>query len=122
MAPLNLMHGDTSLAFRGVSAITSCFSLKVGERVRGPTCVWQRLPDTHGEKLEQCFGPLTTVPAVPGRLLRFRGDLQHAVPRPADVWLAPFVVKAAFLNMATEHVPFLADASARRPSAPSLPL
>lgn len=34
---------------------------------------------------------LSVVPAVPGRLLRFKGDLLHAVPRPTDVWLLPFV-------------------------------
>lgn len=60
--------------------------LSVGSRVRGPTCIWQ--PGKDGSR----FGPLTTVPAVPGRVLRFDGSLQHAVPRPADVWLAPFVI------------------------------
>eukprot|EP00537_Pseudo-nitzschia_pungens_P019470 CAMPEP_0172409764 /NCGR_PEP_ID=MMETSP1061-20121228/76536_1 /TAXON_ID=37318 /ORGANISM="Pseudo-nitzschia pungens, Strain cf. pungens" /LENGTH=423 /DNA_ID=CAMNT_0013145929 /DNA_START=73 /DNA_END=1344 /DNA_ORIENTATION=- len=34
---------------------------------------------------------LVTVPAVPGRLLRFRGDYLHAVPRPTDLWLLKFV-------------------------------
>ena len=34
----------------------------------------------------------TAVPAVAGRVLRFDGSLQHAVPRPADVWLAPFAI------------------------------
>ena len=65
--------------------------LEVGERVRGPTCVWE--PD--GEPPLEDFGRLTTVPAVEGRLLRFHGQLQHAVPRPADVWLAPFVINEA---------------------------
>ena len=32
-----------------------------------------------------------TVPAVPGRLLRFQGDFLHAVPRPTDFWLLKFV-------------------------------
>ena len=32
-----------------------------------------------------------TVPAVAGRLLRFEGSMLHAVPRPTDVWLLPFV-------------------------------
>lgn len=34
---------------------------------------------------------LVTVPAVPGRLLRFKGDYLHAVPRPTDLWLLKFV-------------------------------
>jgi hypothetical protein len=34
---------------------------------------------------------LVTVPAVPGRLLRFQGDCLHAVPRPTDLWLLKFV-------------------------------
>lgn len=33
---------------------------------------------------------MLVVPAVAGRVLRFDGQLQHAVPKPADVWLAPF--------------------------------
>jgi hypothetical protein len=59
--------------------------LAVGERVRGPTCVWQPAAESR-------FGTLSTVPAVSGRVLRFDGHLQHAVPRPADVWLAPFAI------------------------------
>ena len=35
---------------------------------------------------------LVTVPAVPGRLLRFQGDYLHAVPRPTDFWLLKFVM------------------------------
>ena len=57
--------------------------LQVGSRVRGPTCVWE------GDYVEQ---GLVAVPAVEGRVLRFDGDLAHAVPKPADVWLAPFTV------------------------------
>lgn len=64
---------------------------RVGSEVQGPTCVWEpdAEADAHGDGR---FGSLTTVPAVAGRVLRFRGDLVHAVPRPADVWLAPFVI------------------------------
>jgi hypothetical protein len=61
--------------------------LEVGLRVRGPTCVWE--PHASSSSL---FGTLTTVPAVAGRVLRFDGRYQHAVPRPADVWLAPFAI------------------------------
>lgn len=59
--------------------------LNVGSRVRGPTCVWQ--PDSTSK-----FAEMSAVPAVAGRVLRFDGRLQHAVPRPADVWLAPFAI------------------------------
>ena len=60
--------------------------LSVGSRVQGPTCVWEMDGD------DRFGGALTTVPAIEGRVLRFDGELQHAVPRPADVWLAPFVI------------------------------
>ena len=56
--------------------------LSVGPKVRGPTCVWDASAGGGG------FGALTTVPAVAGRVLRFDGTLQHAVPRPSDVWLS----------------------------------
>lgn len=60
--------------------------LDVGTKVSGPTCIWE---PSAGNRFG---GALTTVPAVEGRVLRFDGELQHAVPRPADVWLAPFVI------------------------------
>lgn len=56
--------------------------LEVGRAVQGPTCVWSRGGTTRDD-----FGVLTTVPAKAGRLLRFDGDLMHAVPAPTDVWL-----------------------------------
>jgi len=56
--------------------------LRAGSAVRGPTCVWAR-----GGAVREDFGPLTTVPARVGRLLRFPGDCMHAVPEPTDVWL-----------------------------------
>ena len=59
--------------------------LNVGESVRGPTVVWDRVDDA--ECGARAFGPLTAVPARTGRLLRFQGDRMHAVPRPPDLWL-----------------------------------
>ena len=56
----------------------------MGSAVRGPTCVWARDPDADSRT---DFGVLTTVPAVSGRLLRFDGELMHAVPKPPNVWL-----------------------------------
>jgi hypothetical protein len=72
--------------------------LQVGSEVSGPTTVFTNAswggdvlrnyptvtsnpsstPSSHG---------LIVVPAVPRRLLQFHGDLLHAVPRPADIWL-----------------------------------
>ena len=65
--------------------------LDVGSRVRGPTCVWEAGRGEDGRP-PRFAGAMTVVPAVAGRVLRFDGSLQHAVPRPADVWLAPFVI------------------------------
>ena len=52
--------------------------LQVGTDVRGPTCIIS--PST-----------VTTVPAVQGRLTRFRGTSWHTVPRPTNRWTIPFV-------------------------------
>ncbi|KAL3915653.1 MAG: hypothetical protein SGILL_005546 [Bacillariaceae sp.] len=71
--------------------------LQVGEKVRGPTCVFPHRR-SGGELLrpiskesEDTSIELVTVPAVEGRLLRFQGDYLHAVPRPTDLWLLSFV-------------------------------
>jgi len=95
--------------------------LQVGSSVRGPTCLFptcqsggdllssssstmpsisQRISiddelDHNGEEAELDLEiPLITVPAVPSRLLRFRGDILHTVPRPADLWFRKFVMGA----------------------------
>ena len=57
--------------------------LSVAGRVRGPTCVWE------GSGASPFGGAMAVVPAVAGRVLRFDGSLQHAVPKPAGVWLDP---------------------------------
>lgn len=73
--------------------------LKVGSAVRGPTCVFpgrRSGKDLLLSDVEKTVGvDLVTVPAVPGRLLRFEGDSLHAVPRPTDLWLLKFVQGAA---------------------------
>ena len=61
--------------------------LEVGKAVRGPTCVWQRADDAAGAAGRSDFGALSTVPARSGRLLRFDGELMHAVPKPTLRWL-----------------------------------
>mmetsp|Transcript_41841 Transcript_41841/g.100430 ORF Transcript_41841/g.100430 Transcript_41841/m.100430 type:complete len:363 (+) Transcript_41841:2-1090(+) len=79
--------------------------LQVGEKVRGPTCVFpgrrsggDLLKDLDQSSSSSSSSPssssaveLVTVPAVPGRLLRFQGDYLHAVPRPTDLWFLKFV-------------------------------
>jgi hypothetical protein len=63
--------------------------LKVGTEVRGPTCIFPN--HSTGGQLADGEVELVTVPAVEGRLLRFEGNLLHAVPRPTDIWFLPFV-------------------------------
>eukprot|EP00977_Amphora_coffeiformis_P027979 scaffold34676_cov176-Amphora_coffeaeformis.AAC.8 len=63
--------------------------LQIGPKVRGPTCLF---PDcTSGGDLVRGDLSVLTVPAVSGRLLRFPGHWLHAVPRPTDLWMLPFV-------------------------------
>ena len=70
--------------------------LRVGSQVQGPTCIFPG-KKSGGDLLEESMGnagdtvDVVTVPAVPGRLLRFDGTYLHAVPRPADLWLLKFV-------------------------------
>lgn len=69
--------------------------LRLGNRVQGPTCVFsntteggQLLGDSDNDG-DTAASQLIVVPAVESRLLRFQGHLLHAVPRPADLWMAP---------------------------------
>ena len=72
--------------------------LQVGPKVRGPTCLFPHCrsggdlakPQKHDERNKRNLSVLT-VPAVSGRLLRFPGHWLHAVPRPTDLWMLPFV-------------------------------
>jgi hypothetical protein len=63
--------------------------LCAGTQVHGHTCLFSNCRT--GGDLSQTQTFLTTVPAVEGRLLRFPGSWLHAVPRPTDIWLLPFV-------------------------------
>ncbi len=87
--------------------------LEVGTNVKGPTCIFpgrssggdfQR--SIHHENLEGDDNmdnvedrkkdvPICIVPAVAGWVLRFVGRDAHAVPRPTDIWMLPFVQGAA---------------------------
>ena len=64
--------------------------LQVGPQVRGPTCLFPACK-SGGDLAHQSDLKVLTVPAVSGRLLRFPGHWLHAVPRPTDIWLLPFV-------------------------------
>jgi hypothetical protein len=86
----NLAKSDSKLPFR-YPLRGHVLYLQVGTDVRGPpTCVFT---DVHGggDLVRPESFELSVVPAVPGRLLRFKGDLLHAVPCPTDLWLLPFV-------------------------------
>lgn len=81
--------------------------LKVGDEVRGPTCLFpgrssggdllkseEEMASIEGSSSSSSNKgaiDLVAVPAVEGRLLRFDGSTLHAVPRPADLWFLPFV-------------------------------
>lgn len=64
--------------------------LQVGTQVKGPTCIFEECV-SGGDLSTRPEVSLVTVPAVEGRLLRFTGNLLHAVPRPTDIWLLPYV-------------------------------
>lgn len=61
--------------------------LSVGVEVFGPTVVFH----DSSESLTSAFDMVTIVPALTGRLLRFNGDMMHAVPRPALAYFDPSV-------------------------------
>ena len=57
--------------------------LSVGPEVRGPTVLLDERANSTS------FTSLTVVPAVTNRLLRFDGNITHAVPRPALAYFDP---------------------------------
>ena len=68
--------------------------LKIGSEVHGPTCIFPGQSnggDLVEDKADNKNVEIVTVPAVAGRLLRFKGSLLHSVPRPADLWFLSFV-------------------------------
>lgn len=60
--------------------------LSVGEQARGPTIL---LRDSIESDKKGFFDEISIVPAVAGRLLRFPGNMMHAVPRPSLAYLDP---------------------------------
>jgi hypothetical protein len=87
--------------------------LQVGTDVKGPTCVFpgrssggellqSNCPIANANDKDQCSYDknqmreadnvqMIVVPAVSGRLLRFNGADLHAVPRPHDLWMLPYI-------------------------------
>ena len=69
--------------------------LDIADGARCPTCVWEEEGDARGVEEDGArrggaprpVHALRVVPARPRRLLRFRGDMLHAVPRPSLEWL-----------------------------------
>lgn len=98
--PLALARSDVDEAVcrsqrRGAAGVQLCpenghvLYLDVGADVRGPTCVWEEERDGETERggAPRLLTELHVVPARVGRLLRFRGDMLHAVPKPACEWV-----------------------------------
>ena len=46
-------------------------------------------PDETALQDEEQFSHVVLIPALPGRLLRFKGDIMHAVPRPPLAYFDP---------------------------------
>mmetsp|Transcript_1293 Transcript_1293/g.1368 ORF Transcript_1293/g.1368 Transcript_1293/m.1368 type:complete len:351 (+) Transcript_1293:170-1222(+) len=62
--------------------------LEVGENVTGPTILFTEEQNWKQRSIGQ-FSEITIVPSVASRLLRFAGNMSHAVPRPALAYLDP---------------------------------
>jgi hypothetical protein len=68
--------------------------LQKGTEVNGPTVGFSNI--TCGGEIYSSYGAnqeMLVVPFQPGRLLQFDGELLHAVPRPADLWMHPIMEK-----------------------------
>mmetsp|Transcript_28090 Transcript_28090/g.51837 ORF Transcript_28090/g.51837 Transcript_28090/m.51837 type:complete len:263 (+) Transcript_28090:429-1217(+) len=67
--------------------------LDMEEKMRGtPTCLWvpaEKMEEETSTSTATAESALVAVPAVPGRLLVFSGELLHAVPCPTLSWLDP---------------------------------
>lgn len=62
--------------------------LDKGRHVNGPTVVFSNIT-RGGELMYTPEQEMLIVPFVKGRLLQFDGNLLHAVPRPANLWIRP---------------------------------
>lgn len=80
--------------------------LQIGRDVKGPTVVFPGCSSGGDLYSKECTNndsfdnisktvQMISIPAVSGRLLRFNGKDIHAVPRPHDLWLLPFVSGSA---------------------------
>ena len=93
-------HAGTQIGVQRCPSNGHVLYLDVAPGLHGPTCVWEEVdPDdawsreAAAAEADVRAGPprelsaLHVVPAIQGRLLRFRGDQLHAVPKPALSWL-----------------------------------
>ena len=94
-------HAGTGMGVQRCPETGHVLYLDIAPGLRGPTCVWDEEEPSEawaalavGADADARAGAprslrrLNVVPAAPGRLLRFRGDLLHAVPKPALGWLS----------------------------------
>jgi hypothetical protein len=63
--------------------------ISVGSEVAGPTVILRDADADPTKNPDGRFDKITLAPAVSGRLLRFDGNLMHAVPRPPLAYLDP---------------------------------
>lgn len=66
--------------------------LDIGSNVYGPTCLFF-------ENKSSLIEEIAIIPAVKGRLLRFDGNIMHAVPRPALGYLDPEGIIILIINI-----------------------
>ncbi|CAB9498642.1 expressed unknown protein [Seminavis robusta] len=61
--------------------------LDVVPDLRGPTCVFSQMGGWNGQTVsDAATTSVISVPALPGRLLKFPGAAMHAVPKPTSLW------------------------------------
>jgi hypothetical protein len=83
-------HAGTNVGVQRCPIHGHVLYLDVADAIHAPTCLWEEDVDVD---LGRTTGTprnlirMHTVPARKGRLLRFRGDLLHAVPKPTMEWL-----------------------------------
>ena len=93
-------HAGTGVGVQRCPEHGHVLYLDLARDLRGPTCVFEEqepdgawVAEATAVDADVRAGPprplrsLHVVPAQPGRLLSFRGDLLHAVPKPALDWL-----------------------------------
>jgi hypothetical protein len=76
--------------------------LDVDPNIRGPTCVFSKYEGWHQAEnngnSREIITSMVSVPAVPGRVLRFPGSAMHAVPKPSTRWSLSPEEQAALID------------------------